>query len=187
MLFWGVGQGRDPLACTIQAPNLFLDSLPGHAPPSLRAQGLLGGSHGHSSQHCGTCSSCSTAALGITSPLLTMGSKTPHSAISPGPLSTSSPITTLFPSFQPHWLSSPSLAPCQLPPATGALCLLFLHSGKRLLQLSHAWASFPYQSGLTCHLFTEMWISPRPGLSTKLPRSPQSEGTGSLPGRMQLS
>lgn len=110
MLFWGVGQGRDPLACTIQAPNLFLDSLPGHAPPSLRAQGLLGGSHGHSSQHCGTCSSCSTVALGITPALLTMGSKTRHSPTSSGPLSTSSPTTTPFPPFQPHWPSSPSLA-----------------------------------------------------------------------------
>lgn len=185
MLFWGVGQGRDPLACTIQAPNLFLDSLPGHAPPSLRAHGLLGGGHGHSSQHCGTCSSCSTVALGITSAVLTMGSKTPHSPTSSGLLSTPSPTTTPFPPLQPHWPSSLSLA-CSAPSSRGTLHLLFLHSGKHLLKLSHAWASFPHQSGLKCHLFTEV-CPPSTWAGYPTPTLPQSAGTGSLPGRMQLS
>lgn len=160
VLFWGAGQGRDPLACTIQAPNLFLDSLPGHAPPSPRAQGLLGGSHGRSSRHCGTCSSCSAVALGITSALLTMGSETPHSSIylirPPLHLISHHPSFPSVPAT-PAFLALPG--PDQLPPAAGALHLLFLHSGKRLLKVLLPGPASPI-SQVSRVIFSQRCMSP---------------------------
>lgn len=43
LLLWGAGQRRDPVACTIEESSLSLDSLPGHTPPALSAQGPLQG------------------------------------------------------------------------------------------------------------------------------------------------
>lgn len=87
-----------------------------------------------------------------------------------------------FPSAPAHWPSSLSLT---LPSCRDSASAIS-HSGKCLLKLSHVWASFPLQSGLQCHLFTEV-CPPSTWAEYQTPTLPQSAGTGSLPGRMHLS
>lgn len=145
------------MACTIQEPSLFLDSPPGHTPPASLPLSMprvavkrrwtqlpaLWCTESLLSSCCGN---------NICSPYYGLQDLSLPYLIMPPP--TSSPTTTLFP------CTPDTLAFLSIPaPAPGTLHLPFLLSRKRLSKFSHAWASFPHQSGLKCHLFAEVCLT----------------------------